>query len=124
MKATSLRLHDTPPRLVGRDPGVYGPELQDFLERLDARISGGIPAGFNSIDPEQVEAGDVADPGVELDGWAAASHTHPVLTDIAVELKPVSTSAEGTSSGLARADHTHDMSKVMADVMSKVSLGF
>ncbi len=123
MKYVSKRLHETPPRIQGREPKIYGHELQEFLEKIDSKVTGGIPAGFNEVDPEAVEAGDTASPGSELQGWAAADHTHAVTTGPAVELTPVSTSQEGTSSGLARADHTHDMKKVMADVLAKVSLG-
>ena len=125
MKYLSTRLtDDSPPRIVGREPATYAQELQEFLERLLAKVLGGIPAGFNDVAPTDVQAGVSADAGEESTGWASADHVHAVIAGAAVALTPVSTSTEGSSSGLARADHTHDMSQVMADVMSKVSLGF
>jgi hypothetical protein len=124
MKYTSIRPIDTPPRIVGRLPFRYAQELQEFLEQLFHKAMGGIPAGFNDVAPVDVMAGIAADAGTELTGWAAADHVHAILTDDALALTPVSVNTEGSSPALARADHTHDMSRVMADVMSKVSLGF
>lgn len=101
-----------------------GPELERFLRKLYDSETNGIPAGFNNVTPTDIEAGVAAGPGTETSGWAAADHTHNILTGIASVLTPVSVSSEGVSPAMARADHSHDMSRVMADVMTKVSLGF
>ncbi len=124
MRYTTKRLFDTAPRIAGRDPKTYAQELQDFLERLFAKVVGGIPAGFNEVVATEVEAGVSASAGTESTGWSAADHQHSVLTGSAAALTPLSTSTEGSGLALARADHSHDMSQVMGDVMSKVSLRF
>jgi len=106
MKYTSIRPVDTPPQIVGRAPVTYAQELQEFLERLFYKVTGGIPSGFNSINPAPNIPDQSPDPGDENQGWAAANHAHPTEADAAVNL--VNTpSAEGTSDKFARADHEH-----------------
>jgi len=118
-------------RRLGEVPGLIGrawPEVArpvyEFLRKIWDSEADGIPAGFNAEVPTQVEAGAAASAGTENSGWAAADHQHAIATTTASGLEPDSTNAEGSSAYLSRADHAHDMSKVMADVMSKVSLGF
>lgn len=98
--------------------------LQRFLRDLFHVQEAGLPPGQFTGQPTQVQAGVDAETGLPSVGWSTGLHQHSVLTAAAEELTPISTNTEGTSAALARADHTHDMSRVMADVMSKVSLGF
>lgn len=98
--------------------------LQRFLRDLWSTVEGGLPAGQAKVAPPQIKAGDAADVGSPEMGWATGSHKHSILTSSATSLTPISTSTEGAGTALARADHTHDMSRVEADVMSKISLGF
>ena len=118
-------------RFVGSVPGLIGKPwnevskpLYEFLRKLWGSEAGGIPPGATEDTPTDIEAGDTGDVGDPESGWAAGDHTHGVSTSTASALEPDSTSTEGSGTALARADHTHDMSKVMADVMSKISLGF
>src|SRR5574341_447739 len=82
-----------------------GPELERFLRKLYDSETNGIPAGFNNVNPTNVQAGTTGTPGTEASGWAAANHQHPVLTGAGTNL--ANANAEGTSSALARADHKH-----------------
>jgi len=112
------------PGLVGKPWNEVSRPLYEYLRKLWASEADGIPAGASIDTPTSIDAGDTGSVGDPNSGWAAGDHEHAVTTASASALEPDSTSAEGSSAGLARADHSHDMSKVMADVMSKVSLGF
>ncbi len=98
--------------------------LQRFLQDIFSTQEGGLPAGQFTGVPASVEAGVAGLPGVSETGWATGSHKHPIETGIAAILTPVSTSIEGSGVDLARASHTHDMKKVMADVLAKCYLRF
>jgi hypothetical protein len=81
------------------------PELQDMLNRLWEGQADGIPAGFNALLPENVEAGDSGTSGLESSGWAAADHAHPVVTGPPAGL--ANADIEGSSVGVPRLDHQH-----------------
>lgn len=121
-QALSRRLAEVVPRLVGRAPERYAQELQDFLEALERRSVNSIPPGFNDVPPEPLVPGAPASPGTEGSGWAAADHTHAIPTGPGVELTPVSPNGEGLAPAFARSDHTHSVTKVMADVLAKAYL--
>jgi hypothetical protein len=95
-------------RLTRRSWEDVAPELEFLLQRLWESESNGIPAGFNNVTPELIEAGVSGDPGNESSGWAAADHVHPVATASATDL--ANANAEGVASELARADHKHKRS--------------
>jgi hypothetical protein len=106
MKYASSRTVDTPPRIVGRNPTEYAQELQEFLEKLHANITGGIPPGFNDIAPPDIEGGVSAAAGAESDGWASASHQHAL--DTAGTPGTVATvSAQGDGPSVSLNAHTH-----------------
>lgn len=120
MRYTSKRLGGTPPRLVGRLPKDYVQELQEFLENLFQKTTGGIPPGFNDVVPEPVQAGtgaEVGSAGTEGTGWAAANHDHVAATGTPVALTPSSVNGEGGATTLARSDHTHDTSALIGESM-------
>lgn len=98
--------------------------LQRFLRDIWSVQEGGLPAGQFEGAPTQVRAGEDAESGSPELGWSPGIHKHPIYTTAAVALTPLSTNTEGSGPALARSTHTHDMSQVEADVMSKVSLGF
>jgi len=92
-------------RLSRRAWEDVAPELEFMLQRLWESEANGIPAGFNNIVPETIEAGVAGDPGLENSGWAAADHVHPVSTAAATNL--ANANSEGVASSLARSDHKH-----------------
>ena len=98
--------------------------LQRWIRDLFHAYEGGLPPGQFTGVPTQVRAGVDGETGLPEMGWSTGLHRHAILTLPAAVLTPISISIEGVSPALARADHTHDMSRVMADVMTKVSLGF
>jgi hypothetical protein len=103
--ATGRRLPGYFPQMERRAWEDVAPELSKFLRRMFDSQNDGIPAGFNNITPEQVNADGVDDPGLESDGWASASHDHDIETGPAVAL--ANSNTEGVAQALARADHTH-----------------
>lgn len=118
-------------RRLGEVPGLIGrawPEVArpvyEFLRKIWDSEADGIPAGFGNTPPNTIVAGSTASAGTENAGWMAADATFAIFTAPASSLEPDSINTEGSSVAVSRADHVHDMSKVMADVMSKVSLGF
>lgn len=116
--ATGRRFLGTVPRLTRRAWENAAQELEDFLRRLWASESDGIPAGFNDVSPSTVEAQvgtQLGDPGTEGLGWAAADHDHSASTATPIALDPDSVSAEGTEPTLARSDHSHDVSALSDD---------
>ena len=92
-------------RLAGRGWEDAAPELERLLRKLLEAWSDSIPPGFNDVDPTTIVPGDSADSGAELQGWAAADHTHEVNTGTPAGL--ANTTAEGTSDSIPRLDHTH-----------------
>jgi len=122
--ATGRRWVGVKPKVIGIPPEDYARPLQAFIDRVWDSESEGIPAGFTDTDPETLAAGSTPDPGTEGTGWAAADHAHPLLTAPASGADPDAASSEGSGSAVARADHGHSMALVMADVLSKISLGF
>lgn len=98
--------------------------LQRFLNDWYLVQEGGLPPGQSTTIPTPIEAGVDGDVGNPASGWAVGNHRHEIATDEAIGLAPDSENEEGVGSELARADHEHDMSEVMAGVMSAVSIGF
>lgn len=98
--------------------------LQRYLRDAFQVQEAGLPPGQFTGTPTNIQAGVPGDTGSPAVGWSTGLHQHHVLTGVASALSPTSINTEGTSNALARADHTHDMSAVLGDVMSKVSLGF
>jgi hypothetical protein len=102
------------------------PQLEDFLRRLWDSESNGIPAGFNGYVPTFVQPGDTGDPGLENDGWASASHEHPVITGNPAGLD--NANIEGSSDGIPRLDHQHKRDLRVkaggADVATRNALNF
>ncbi len=96
--------------------------LQRFLRDLFQTVEGGLPEGQYEGVPTEVRAGLAGATGPPTLGWATGLHRHAIFTAQASALTPVSTSTEGASEALARADHTHDMKAVMADVLAKTYL--
>lgn len=92
-------------RLARRSWEDVAPELEFLLDRIWKSEAGGLPAGFNHVTPEAVEAGDAGSPGNETSGWAAADHTHAVTTGEPVGL--ANTNVEGSSGAVPRLDHQH-----------------
>lgn len=93
--------------------------LQRFLRDLHQTVEGGLPAGFFTGAPTQVRAGLPSLPGDPGSGWSSGTHRHAIFTAQASPLTPVSLSAEGGSAALSRADHTHNVTRIMADVLAK-----
>jgi len=121
--ATGRRFLGGQIRLAQRSWADVAPELEFFLARLWDSEANGIPAGFNNIDPEDIQAGVAADPGEESSGWAAANHQHAVLTDIPVPVGFVLDA--GTSSALSRADHVHTIAQeVLDEILAFAFLGY
>jgi hypothetical protein len=81
------------------------PELEALWRRLWDAAADGIPSGFNGLVPTFVEPGDVGAAGDENDGWASATHEHPVLTGDPAGLDNIN--VEGSSTGIPRLDHQH-----------------
>ena len=81
------------------------PELQDFVNRLWEAQADGLPAGFNSVLPENVQAGDAGSVGQESSGWASGDHAHPVISGPPAGL--ANADLEGSSVGIPRLDHQH-----------------
>jgi len=102
---TGRRLPGYFPQLERRSWEDVAPELSRFLRRVFDSENDGIPAGFNNLTPEQVNADGVDTPGLEGSGWAAADHDHDISTGSAVGLG--NASSEGVSAELARASHVH-----------------
>jgi hypothetical protein len=75
VKFSTRRLIPNPVRIVGRHPGDYAQELQEFTERVQQNLVGAIPAGFNNI-PALPVAAHAGTAGTESQGWAAADHQH------------------------------------------------
>lgn len=118
--ATGRRFLGAVPKLTRRAWEDVNRELEDFLRRLWDSEADGIPSGFNDVVPSTVEAATgtgIGDPGTQNQGWAAADHDHVASTGTPVALTPSSLNAEGTSTGLARADHTHDTSALVDESM-------
>ena len=114
-----------PPRLSKLANLQQVAERQEAFNREVLGIVGGLPAGFGAtVLPLAIEAGATGSKGQETSGWAAANHQHPIVTGQASALSLSSTSTEGAGAGLARAGHTHDMSRVGTEVLIRVSLGF
>ncbi len=102
------------PKLDGMPWNAIAGALERYLRRLKDGVSG-IPGGFKESDPTEIQAGDTADPGTESASWAAADHTHAVSTDTPEDLTATGAdSAEGSSTSLARADHVHDTTDLLA----------
>lgn len=112
------------PKVIGVPPEDYARPLQAFIDRVWDSEAEGVPAGFKDSNPAAIGAGVSADPGLVTAGWSAADHVHAATTTSAVAADPDGGSSEGSGVALARAAHTHSMALVMADVLSKVSLGF
>jgi hypothetical protein len=118
--ASGRRFIGSVPELTKRAWEDVAPQLHDFLRKLWDSEADGVPSGFNGLVPTTVEAGvgtGIGDPGTENSGWAAADHDHVASTGTPVALTPSSVNSEGTSTALARSDHTHDMSAVGDDAM-------
>jgi hypothetical protein len=81
------------------------PELERLLQRLWDSEANGIPAGFNGLVPTFVQPGDSGHSGLEGDGWASATHEHPVITGAPAGL--ANTNIEGSAGAIPRLDHQH-----------------
>lgn len=117
------------PRLTGRAWEDVARELEEFLRRTADSSNSGIPPGFggpggvgsgssqsgNGV--QDVFADATPSAGTENMGWAAVDHQHNALTAAAVALIPSSINEEGTGEPLARADHSHDVSALVADAL-------
>jgi hypothetical protein len=103
--ASGRRLTQNEIQLTRRAWEDVAPELERWLQRVWDSEANGIPAGFNGLVPAPTRPGDVGDPGLEGDGWASASHEHPVLTGAPAGLD--NTNVEGSSTGIPRLDHQH-----------------
>lgn len=113
--ATSRRFLPPVPPIAGRPIETTAPPLEAWLKRVRDLLDNGLPAGFNDVDPTQIQAGVAADPGEEGDGWAAASHVHDIYTAAPGPITFGTTAAEGTSAALARSDHRHDTTGLTFD---------
>lgn len=90
------------PRTAGRTYNDVAPELQRFLDALTESEDDGIPAGFKGITPEQITPDSAGDPGTESDGWASATHDHPITTATPSGLSNSNT--EGSATSFLRSD--------------------
>lgn len=97
--------------------------LQRWMQDMWHTVEGGAPGGRYQGPPVEIKAGSGADAGNPDAGWSPGPHRHSILTAAATALTLQSVSTEGTGTGLARADHTHDMSQVLGDV-SPIQNGF
>jgi len=116
--ATGRRFLGSVPKLTRRAWEDVNSQLEDFLRRLWDSEADGVPAGFNEVVPQTVEAASgtgIGDPGTEGQGWAAADHDHVASTGTPAALQPTSTNDEGADTALARADHTHDTSALVGE---------
>lgn len=102
MKFKTRRLGSDVTRLVGRTWPDVQQGLQEFLEKLWAQVSGGVPPGFNGLVPPPVQAGNTGSAGAESSGWMSASASPPVVTGVAAGL--ANDNAEGVGTALMRAD--------------------
>jgi hypothetical protein len=108
MKFKTRRLITNPVRIVGRKLEDFAQELQEWLEKLSAQVSGGIPGGFNSTTPTTVDGTTPSSPGSESDGWAAGLHQHP--TDISGLPADIgSSNTQGSGPGITLSGHSHNL---------------
>lgn len=63
-------------KLIGRSWEDVSQELEEFLEKVLNQQVGGLPAGFNDLEPSVIGPNTPGSNGLETDGWASASHTH------------------------------------------------
>lgn len=103
------------PRLTRRAWEDVASQLEDFLNSLRSNDLG-VPGGNTTSTPETVRAGTAAATGDESTGWATGNHNHAAQTATASALSGLSTSQEGVSTSLARADHSHGVAQLVTDI--------
>lgn len=107
MKFTTRRFIGDVVRLVGRTAADYDQELQEWIEKITRQVEGGIPGGFNEVDPTVVDGTAVGSPGTEATGWAAADHQHALDASGTPGIAGAATSAQGAGPGVSLSGHTH-----------------